>query len=163
MNAKLFLFYLRIKPLLYAISVSWHCVIALFGLAVTIYNQFLNYRTQLAIADTSPWIVEEVIYGDRFIANRNGKQFTIYLCGIAAGDQSKEYLRSLLNKGNLVVNIVKEDDEITVAEVFVQILPDYEREIHINSEMVSKGMAVLENPDICPSAEYLKMAVPLIN
>jgi hypothetical protein len=63
----------------------------------------------------------------------------------------------------LLVNIVKEDDGITVAEVFVQILPDYEREIHINSEMVSKGMAVLENPDICPSAEYLKMAVPLIN
>jgi hypothetical protein len=48
----------------------------------------------------------------------------------------------------LLVNIVKEDDGITVAEVFVQILPDYEREIHINSEMVSKGMAVLENPDI---------------
>jgi hypothetical protein len=64
MKAKLFLFYLRIRKLLPAF--------ALFCLAVTIYNQFLNYRN--AFADTSPWTVEEVIYGDRFIASRNGKQ-----------------------------------------------------------------------------------------
>jgi hypothetical protein len=152
MNAKLFLFYLRIRKLLPAIAIC--------SLAVTIYDRFPNYRN--AFADTSPWIVEEIIYGDRFIATRSGKQFEVHLCGIAAGNESKEYLRSLLNKGNLivdVVDIVKEDDGITVAEVFVQTLPDYEREIHVNSEMVTGGMAVLENPDICPSAEYLKLAV----
>jgi hypothetical protein len=148
MNAKLFLVYLRIRKLLPAI--------AFLSLAAIIYNQFLNYRN--ALANTAPWIVEEIIYGDRFIATRNGKQFEVHLCGIAAGDKSKEYLRSLLNKGNLIINTVKQDDGITVAEVFVQILPDYEREIHVNSEMVTEGMAVLENPDICPSAEYLKLA-----
>jgi hypothetical protein len=148
MNAKLFLVYLRIRKLLPAI--------AFLGLVITIYNQFPNYRN--ALADNSPWIVEEIIYGDRFRASRSEKQFEIYLCGIAAGDKSKEYLRSLLNKGNLVIDIVKDNDGITVAEVFVQTLPDKDEEIHVNSEMITGGMAVLENPDICPSAEYLKLA-----
>jgi hypothetical protein len=58
----------------------------------------------------------------------------------------------------LIVDIVKEDDGITVAEVFVQLKPNYEKEIHLNSEMLKKGMAVFQNPDICPSAEDLKMA-----
>ena len=146
MKAKLFLFYLRIRKFLPAI--------ALFCLAVTIYNQFLNYRN--AFADTNPWIVEEVITGDRFITSRNGERFEIYLGGIAS--KSKEYLRSLLNKGDLVIDIVKEDDGTTVAEVFVQLKPDYEREIHLNTEMITAGMAVLAYPDVCPSAEYLKLA-----
>jgi hypothetical protein len=63
----------------------------------------------------------------------------------------------------LGIDIVREDDGITVAEVFLQTLPDKDEEIHVNSEIITGGMAVLENPDICPSAEYLKMAVPLIN
>jgi hypothetical protein len=96
MKAKLFLAYLRIRKLLPAI--------ALFCLGVSIYDRFLKYRYSLAIADTSPWIVEEVIYGDRFVASRNGKQFEIYLCGIAAKSNpenfndnygSRDYLRSL--------------------------------------------------------------------
>jgi hypothetical protein len=150
MKAKLFLFYLRIRKLLPAI--------ALLCLAVTIYNQFLDYRTQLAIADTSPWIVEEILTGDRFIASRSGKQVEVKLCGVTAGNESRDYLHSLLNKGDLVIDTVRKDDGITVAEVFVQLKPDYEREIHLNTEMVMGGMATLDNPDICPSAEYLKMA-----
>ncbi len=67
---------------------------------------------------------------------------------------------SLLNKGDgsVVVNPVKTEWGVTVAEVFVQLKPDFEREIHVNTEMVMAGMATLDNPDICPSAEYLKMA-----
>ena len=50
MKAKLFLAYLRIRKLLPAI--------AIFCLAVTIYNQFLDYR--YSWANTAPWIVEEI-------------------------------------------------------------------------------------------------------
>ena len=150
MNAKLFLAYLRIRKLL--------PVIVIPCLAVTIYNQFLNYRN--AFADTSPWIVEEIIYGERLTVSRHGKQFEVKLCGISAGHESRDYLRSLLNKGDgsVVVNPVKTEWGVTIAEVFVQLKPDFEREIHVNTEMVMAGVATLDNPDICPSAEYLKMA-----
>ena len=70
-------------------------------------------------------------------------------------------MRSLIDKGDLVIDIVKENDGITVAEVFVQLKPDYEREIHLNTEMITKGMVVLQNPDIFPSAEYLKIAAEI--
>jgi hypothetical protein len=156
MNAKLFLVYLRIRKLLPAI--------AILSLAVTIYNQFLNYHHSLA--DTNPWIVKDVLSGNFLTVVRGDETLNIKLCGISANSgESQEYLRSLLDKGNgsVVVNPVRKEDNVTIAEVFVQILPDYEQEIHVNSEMISKGMAVLQNPDICPSAEYLKMAVPLIN
>ena len=67
---------------------------------------------------------------------------------------------SLVNRGDgsVVVNPVKTVWGTTVAEVFVQLKPDYEQEIHVNTEMVMAGVATLDNPDICPSAEYLKMA-----
>ena len=67
---------------------------------------------------------------------------------------------SLLNKGDgsVVVNPVKTEWGVTIAEIFVRLKPDYEREIHVNTEMVMAGVATLDNPDICPSAEYLKMA-----
>ncbi len=67
---------------------------------------------------------------------------------------------SLVNKGDgsVVVNPVKTEWGVTIAEVFVQLKPDREREIHVNTEMVMAGVATLDNPDICPSAEYLKIA-----
>ena len=36
-----------------------------------------------------------------------------------------------------IKEIKTEDDGIIFAEVFVQTLPDYEREIHVNTEMVT--------------------------
>ena len=137
-------------------------------------NQFLANRH--GITDNASWKVKEIIFGDRLILANEQKTIEVYLCGISANynddNESKEYLRSallargarsLLNKGNLVLDIVKKDDGIIVAEVFVQTLPDYEREIHLNTEMVTAGMAVLQNPDICPSAEYLKIAESIVN
>ena len=151
MNSKLLLLY---KLLL--------STIALTSLSVIALNQFLNYRNG-NVSNTS-WQVKEIIYGDRLILASEEKTLEVYLCGIASSsknEKSKEYLRSLVNKGNLVLDIVKQDDGITVAEAFVQILPDYEREIHVNTEMVTGGMAVLAHPDICPSAEYLEMAAEI--
>ena len=56
------------------------------------------------------------------MGERGYKKLEIQLCGIyAKDDESKEYLRSLLNKGSLVVNPVQKSDEVTIAEVFVQV------------------------------------------
>ena len=111
MKPKFFLAYLRIKPLLFGVA----CLL----LSITAINQFLNYRAKLA--NTLPWIVKDVVSGGlgraearsvRFIASRKGKEFKVKLCGISANsDESKEYLRSLLNQGDgsVVVNPVRTD------------------------------------------------------
>lgn len=144
----LFLFYLRIKPLLYAI--------AYFGLLIIIYNQFINYRH--LFRNNKPWTLQSVSSGNSLFVMHGDEIKKIKLCGIEGGN--KEYLESLLDRGNgsLIVNSVKKIDNVTTAEVFVPIKPDYEREIHLSSEMIMFGMATINNPDICPSSEYLKMA-----
>ncbi len=149
MKVKLFLAYLRIKPLLYAI--------ALLSLAVTFYNQFLNHRPKLR--NTEPWIVIKVLSGDRFMASRGHQKLEIQLCGIyAKSDESREYLHSLLDKGNLIVSQVEKSEKLIIAEVFVQLKPDYQQEIHVNSEMITGKVASVFDYKDCPSAEYLVMA-----
>lgn len=102
MNAKLFLIYLRVRKLLPAISVSWHCVIAFFGLAVTAINQFLNYRHLLAerwgFVNTDPWIVQSVLSGNSLTVVRGDEKLDLRLCGISGGN--RDYLQSLINLGN---------------------------------------------------------------
>ena len=148
MNAKLFLFYLRIKPLLYGI--------ACFGLLLIIYNQFLNYRH--LSRNNKPWILQSVSGGNSLFVMHGDEIKKIKLCGIKGGN--KEYLKSLFDRGNglLIVSPIRKIDNVTTAEVFVPLKPDYEKEIHLNSEMIMFGMATINNPDICPSSEYLKMA-----
>lgn len=117
------------------------------------------------MADNNPWIVKDVLSGNSLTVVRGDEMLNIRLCGISTkSSESQDYLRSLIDRGNgsVIVNPVTKADNVTVAEVFVQTLPNNE-EIYLNTEMVMGGLAVLENSDICPSAEYLKMAVPLIN
>lgn len=155
MKSKLLLAYLKIQPLLLGIAV--------IGLFLTAMNHWQNTR----ILPSTPWIVQDIVSGDRFTASRKHKQFQVKLCGISANsDESKDYLRSLISQGNgsVVVNPVKTEWGITVAEVFVQLKPDSERESHINSEMVMAGMANLaEDYKNCPSAEYLERAEGISN
>ena len=148
MNAKLFLFYLRIKPLLYGI--------AFFSLLTIIYNQFLNYRH--LFGNNKPWILQSVSGGSSLTVMHGDEIKNIKLCGISGGN--KEYLESLLDRGNgsFFVSPVRKIDNVTIAEVFVPLKPDYEKEVHLSSEMIMFGMATIDNPDICPSSEYLKMA-----
>ena len=150
MKAKLFLANLRIKPLLYAIAIL--CI------AVTIYNQFLNHR--LKFVNTDPWIVSDVVSGDRLLVERKGQELEIKLCGISASKGSKEYLRSLISQGDgwVVLDRVTTEEELTVAEVFVQ--RNDEQEIHLNTEMLMGGQAILADYQACPNAEYFEMAVP---
>ena len=148
MKVKLFLAYLRIKSLLPAI--------AILSLAATFYYQFLNRDV---IANNEPWIVTDVISGDRFTVSRGPKKLEIQLCGIyAKSDESREYLRSLLDKGNLVVSQVEKSEKSIIAEVFVQLKPDYQQEIHVNTEMISGKVATVFNFRNCRSAEYLAIA-----
>ena len=155
MKSKLLLAYFKIQPLLFTVA-----VISLFLIA-------MNYWQHTRITLTTPWIVKDVVSGDRFVASRKSKNFKVKLCGISANsDESREYLRSLLNKGNgsVEVNTVRTEWGVTIAEVFVQLKPDYEREIHLNSEMVMAGVAnVAEDYQDCPSAEYLERAEGINN
>ncbi len=154
MKSKLLLTYLKIQPLLLTVAV--------IGLFLIGMNHWQNTR----IVPSDPWIVKDVVSGDRFIASRKGKEFKVKLCGISANsDESKEYLRSLLNKGDgsVVVNPVRTKGGVTIAEVFVQLKPDYERESHLNTEMVMAGVATIVDYKDCPSAEYLEMAEGIVN
>ena len=142
---------------------AWHCVIAVLSIAITAVNQYLNYR--LKFINTDPWMVKDVVSGDRFLVERNGEKLEVQLCGISASsDESREYLRSLLNKGDgsVILDKVQKKDGLTIAEVFMQIEPDYVQEIHLNTEMVLKGKAILgADYKACPNAEYLEMAVEI--
>ncbi len=150
---KLFSAYFRIKPFLYAFAIL--CVVPIAA------NQFINYRSKLV--NTDPWIVGDVVSGDRFIVQRNDQTLEVKLCGISASEESKDYLRSLLDKGNgsVVLERVSNQNELTVAEVFMQIKPDYQQEIHLNTEMVMGGKATLSNYKICPNAEYFELAAEM--
>ena len=147
MKSKLFLAYLKIKSLLPAIAV--------IGLFLTLMNHWQNTR----ITSTTPWIVKDVVSGDSFIASRKQKQFQVKLCGISANsDESREYLRSLLNKGDgsVVVNSVRTEWGVTIAEVFVQLKPDYERESHLNTEMVMAGVATVADYKNCQECRIFR-------
>ncbi len=106
MKSKLLLAYLKIQPLLLTVAV--------IGLFLIGMNHWENTR----ITSTTPWIVKDVVSGDSFIASRKQKQFQVKLCGISANsDESKEYLRSLLNQGDgsVVVNPVRTKWGVTIA------------------------------------------------
>ena len=139
---------------------AWHCVIAVLSIAITAVNQYLNYR--LKFINTDPWMVKDVVSGDRFLVERSGKKLEVQLCGISAkSDESKEYLRSLLNKGDgsVILDKVQKKDGLTIAEVFMQITD--QQEIHLNTEMVLKGKAKLADYKACPNAEYFEMTAEI--
>ena len=147
MKAKLFLANLKIKPVLYTIAIL--CV------AVIAANQYISRRSKPA---NNPWIVVDVISGDRFMVERKGQELEVQLCGISASKASKDYLRSLINQGDgwVILDRVEKQDGITVAEVFVQ--RHDEQEIHLNTEMLMASKAILSNYQACPNAEYFELA-----
>ena len=148
MKAKLFLANLKIKPLLYTIAIL--CI------AVIICNQYINRRSKTV---NNPWIVVDIISGDRFMVHRKNQNLEVKLCGISASKGSRDYLRSLINQGNgwVILDRVTTEDGITIAEVFVQ--RHDEQEIHLNTEMLMSKKAILSNYKACPNAEYFELAV----
>ena len=57
----------------------------------------------------------------------------------------------------MVLDRVTTEEGLTVAEVFLQ--RHDEQEIHLNTEMLMGGKAILANYKACPNAEYFEMAV----
>lgn len=151
MKSKLFSAHFKSKLFLYAFVIL--CLVPIAA------NQYINLRSKLV--NTDPWIVSDVVSGDRFLVQRNDQTLEVKLCGISEG--SKDYLRSLLDKGNgsVVLEKVSNQNELTVAEVFMQIKPDYQQEIHLNTEMLMASKATLSNHQICPNAEYFEIAAEI--
>ncbi len=128
----------------------------------------MNHWQNTRIIPSDPWIVKDVVSGGlgsaearsvRFIVNRGDETLNIQLCSIyAKSDKSKEYLRSLLNKGDgsVVVNPVQTKWGVTIAEVFVQLKPDYERESHLNTEMVMAGVATIADYKNCQECRIFR-------
>ncbi len=103
MKVKLFLANLKIKPVLYAIAIL--CIAAIAA------NQYINRRPKLY---NNPWIVVDIISGDRFMVQRKNQNLEVKLCGISASKASKEYLRSLINQGDgwVILDRVIDEDGI---------------------------------------------------
>ncbi len=145
---KLLAAYFKIKPLLYTFAILCIAAIAV--------NQYINRRSKIY---NNPWIVVDIISGDRFMAERKGQELEVKLCGISAkSNESQKYLRSLINQGDgwVILDRVEKQDGITIAEVFVQ--RHDEQEIHLNTEMLMANKAILSNYQACPNAEYFEMA-----
>ena len=147
---KLFSAYFRIKPFLYAFAI----LCAVVPIAA---NQYINHRSKLV--NTDPWIVGDVGSGDRFIVQRDDQTLEVKLCGISEG--SKDSLRSLISQGDgsVILDRVSKQDGLTVAEVFVQ--RHDQQEIHLNTEMLMGGQAILADYKACPNAEYFEMAAEI--
>ena len=101
------------------------------------------------------WRLQEVISGDRIIVSKGNRKLVVSLCSIAVDyfekrDESTQYIESSLQKGKLRIDFLNEDDNIFFADVFVQLKPDYQKEIYLNQEMVDEGVATIESSHHCP-------------
>lgn len=108
--------------------------------------------------------------GDTLRVVRGNEELKIRFCGIDApekkqplGIESRDYLRSLIDKGNGTIHVLPiEKDRYgrTVAELWIPIKPDYEAEIHLNTAMVEAGYAYhyKQYSGNCESAENLGWA-----
>jgi endonuclease YncB( thermonuclease family) len=115
-------------------------------------------------------IKEDSIYdGDTLRVVKDSEELKIRLCGIDApekeqelGVASRDYLRSLVNKGNgqiYVTPIEKDRYGRTVAELFVPV-KGKDDEIFLNGEMVRAGMAMMYPQYVgdCPNKNAIALA-----
>ena len=111
------------------------------------------------LSNIDDWEVLEILSGSSIIVSSRNKILTVALCSIAGNyfekrDESKKYLESLIERGKLRISFLNEDDEIFYADVFVQLKPDYQKEIYLNKEMVERGMATINSPHLCPDTVF---------
>lgn len=127
--------------------------IAAISIAKVKFPTFSPNLKRLSAINT--WEVPEILGGDRIIVSSRSRTLTVHLCSIAGdyfdkSDESKRYLKSLIERGELRINFLNEDDEIFFADVFVRLKPDYQQEIYLNKEMVDAGMATVDSSHLCP-------------
>ena len=110
------------------------------------------------LSNIDDWEVLEILYGDRIIVGSQNKRLAVHLCSIAGDfkqhDEPKRYLQSLLEQGRLRIDFLNKDDGIFFADVFIQLKPDYQKEIYINQKMVEGGMATIDSPHLCPNTVF---------
>jgi hypothetical protein len=164
MQAKLFLFYLRFrKPIIILSAVAATVIIGL--------DNWLKYKKQTA--DYTSWTVTSVESGSSFSVSRHNESKVINLCGVAAGNESKELLASVINLGDGTVELEKVGDEY---EAWITIKPNYdvklvkhisaqpnelvEETVHLNTWVVELGYARYEpkNSSQCLGHENLAWA-----
>lgn len=103
--------------------------------------------------DATVWQVKSgsIYDGDTLRLIGNNRELKVRLCGIDAperdqelGIEARDYLRSLIAKGNGTVYLVRAGEDKygrTVGELFMPLKSNPEQEIHLNTEMISAGMA----------------------
>ena len=108
--------------------------------------------------------------GDTLRVVRGNEELKIRFCGIDApekkqklGIEARDYLRSLIDKSNGTVHLIRvETDRYqrTVAELFVPLKSNPEQEIHLNSAMIEAGYAwhYEQYSDNCPNKYGLEIA-----
>ena len=153
--------------------------LVLVFIGVLANRKSINGVTEKAISKVIPddnyaekWQVKEgsIYDGDTLRVVKGNEELKIRFCGIDApeikqplGIESRDYLRSLIAKGNGTIYVLPiEQDQYnrTVAELWIPIKPDYEAQIHLNTAMVEAGMAwhYEKYSDSCESAENLGWA-----
>jgi endonuclease YncB( thermonuclease family) len=129
-------------------------------IAVLSNRKAINSTTEKALDKVLPednyaeqWRVKpgSIYDGDTLRVIKGTEELKIRFCGIDApelkqplGIESRDYLRSLIAKGNGTIYVlpIEEDRyERTVAELWIPIEPDFEGQIHLNTAMVEAGMA----------------------
>ncbi|MGV2831625.1 thermonuclease family protein [Myxosarcina sp. GI1(2024)] len=75
----------------------------------------------------------------------------------ASGEEARDYLRSLIDRGDSTVELEKRGETY---EAWVLLKPDFESQFHLNTWMVQKGMARhdRQNSSHCLSSEALGWA-----
>jgi endonuclease YncB( thermonuclease family) len=168
MKAQLFLFYLRFRKPIIILS-------AVFATVIVGLDNWLKYKDRNA--DHTPWRVTSVESGSSLTVSRHGETKNIKLCGVAAvGDESREFLASVMNLGDGTVELEKVGESY---EAWVMLKPDYdvelvkhisnkpnelvEQQIHLNTWMVERGIARRDPQDEgqCREPEHLAWAEEL--
>lgn len=138
-------------------------------------HQIRQFEGKMADREAPPhqgsehWQVKpgSIYDGDTLRVQRGSEEMKIRFCGIdapekqqALGTQARDYLRSLVDRGNgsvVVVPVERDRYGRMVAELFVMVSGG---EIHLNSEMVAAGMAFHygQYSGNCPNQRAIVMA-----
>ena len=145
MKAKLFLLYLQFRKLIPAIAFA--------SLSIVAMNQYQSYQATIV---REPWMVEKVLSGNSFSVRRGNKIKIIALCGVVS--ENKEYLRSLIERGDRSVHLQQSHRSY---EAWIVFSSPEETQIHLNTEMLVANKASLSNHHNCLSSENLELATRL--
>ncbi|MEN8445517.1 MAG: hypothetical protein ABG776_10955 [Cyanobacteria bacterium J06555_13] len=114
-------------------------------------------------------IPDSISSGSTFQVEGSRKAITVSLCGIEALGkghplemQARDRLQGLLDRGNgnvALIPVTRDGRTQMVAEAFI-LLPGVPRELHLNSQMLSGGMAQADKQTIetCPNGGPMQRA-----